>query len=55
MQDLIALLARRQTVIDPTLATFDFIRQKDGDLAAVYAAVADHIPPDVRRGRHVGA
>jgi len=37
-------------VIDPTLSTFDFIRQKDGDMSQVYAAVADNMPPDVRRG-----
>ena len=35
---------------DPTLATFNFIRQKDGVLSQEFAAVADHVPPDVRRG-----
>ena len=33
-RDFIALLASRQTVVDPTLATFDFMQQKDGDMAA---------------------
>ena len=55
MQDFIALLAQHKTVIDPTLATFDFIRQKDGEMSQAYAAVADHVPPDVRRGFCAGA
>ena len=50
VQDFIALLAQRKIVIDPTLATFDFIRQRDGELSQEFAAVADHVPPDVRRG-----
>ena len=54
VQDFIATLASRQTVIDPTLATFDFMQQRDGELAAAYAAIADHMPPDVRRGYFVG-
>ena len=45
----IALLAERKTVIDATLATFDFIRQPDGVVSQEFAAVADHVPPDVRR------
>ena len=55
VQDFIALLARRQTVIDPTLATFDFMQQRDGELSAAYAAIADHMPPDVRRSFYVGS
>jgi len=50
VQDYIAFLVQHKTVIDPTLSTFDFIRQKDGDIAQPYAAVADHMPPDVKRG-----
>jgi hypothetical protein len=45
----IELLADRGIVIDPTLATFNFIRQKDGEMSQQFAAVADHVPPDVRR------
>jgi hypothetical protein len=45
----IELLADRKIVIDPTLATFNFIRQKDGEMSQQFAAVADHVPPDVRR------
>ena len=55
VRDFIALLAAKQTVIDPTLATFDFMQQRDGELAAAYTAVADHLPPDVRRGLFVGS
>jgi hypothetical protein len=54
-RDFIAMLASRQTVVDPTLATFDFIQQKDGEMAAPYAAVADHLPPSVRRNLFVGS
>jgi len=54
VQDFIAFLVRHKTVIDPTLTTFDFIRQRDGDLTQAYAAVADHVPPDVQRNWHVG-
>src|SRR5262245_51178655 len=50
VQDFLALLARRQIVIDPTLATFNFVRQRDGVLSQEFAAVAEHVPPDVRRG-----
>ncbi len=50
VRDFIALLAERQVVIDSTLATFNFIRQAEGVLSQEFAAVADHVPPDVRRG-----
>jgi len=54
VQDFIALLVQHKTVIDPTLSTFDFIRQREGTLSQEFAAVADHVPPDVRRGFYVG-
>lgn len=54
VQDFIALLKARGTVVDPTVTTFDFIRQRPGQLSQAYAAVADHVPPDVRRGFSVG-
>ena len=50
VQDYIAFLAQHKTVIDPTLSFFDFVRQRDGDMSKAYAAVNDHMPPDVRRG-----
>ena len=55
VQDFIALLQAHQTVIDSTVATFDFFKQKDGDIAAPYAAVAEHMPPDIKRGFYVGS
>lgn len=54
MQDFIKLLVERKTVIDPTLATFDFIRQKDGEVSQAYAGVADHFPASVQRGFRSG-
>ena len=53
VQDFIALLAQHKTVVDPTLATFDFVRQRPGQLSQAFAAVADHLPPDVQRGLRV--
>lgn len=50
VQAFIAQLADRGVVVDATLATFDMIRQADGTLSQEFAAVADHVPPDVRRG-----
>jgi hypothetical protein len=50
VQDFIARLSRDQIAIDPTLATFDFIRQRPGEMSQVFAAVAEHMPPDVQRG-----
>ena len=55
VQDFIAMLAKRQTVVDSTIATFDFMQQRDGELSSPYAAIADHMPPDVRRGFSVGS
>jgi hypothetical protein len=55
VQDYIAMLAAKKIVIDPTLATFEFIRQRDGEMSVVVAAVADHLPPDVQRSRKVAS
>ncbi len=49
VRDFIALLARKRIGIDATLATFDFIKQRDGTLSEPYAAIAPHLPPDVQR------
>jgi hypothetical protein len=53
VRDFVALLLRRHTVIDPTLATFDFLRQREGVVSAQFAAVAEHLPPDIQRGLRV--
>jgi hypothetical protein len=50
VQDFIALLASKQVSIDPTLTTFDFIRHRDGQMSQAFGGVADHFPPDRRRG-----
>jgi hypothetical protein len=55
VQDYIAKLKARGVVIDPTLATFEFIRQRDGMVARPVLAVIDHLPPDVQRGRKQAA
>ena len=54
VQDFIRLLVEKKTVVDPTLATFDFLRQKDGTVSPAYAAVAGHFPPSVQRGFRSG-
>ncbi|RPE81861.1 amidohydrolase family protein [Vulcaniibacterium tengchongense] len=51
VQDFIASLAGKQVAIDPTLATFEFLHQRDGEMSPIVAAVADHLPPDVQRQR----
>jgi len=51
VQDFIALLAGHKTVLDPTLATFEFLHQRDGEMSPIVADIADHLPPDVQRGR----
>lgn len=53
VQDFIAMLAKKQIAIDPTLSTFEFIRQRAGQVAQSYAPVADHMPPDIQRGLKV--
>ncbi len=47
-------LKKKKVAIDPTLATFAFLKQKDGDLNEPFVAIADHMPPDVKRSFHVG-
>ncbi len=54
VKDFIARLAKQKTVIDPTLATFAFLKQKDGDINTPFAPIASHMPPDVQRNFHVG-
>jgi len=54
VQDFIATMKRKQIVLDETLATFAFLKQRDGDINEPYAPVAGHMPPDVKRGFAVG-
>jgi len=47
----IQLLRERGTVIDPTLVAFEgMLLARPGSLDPSYAAVADRVPPNVRRG-----
>lgn len=54
VRDFVALLKARGTVIDPTLTTFDFLRQRDGEFAPAYAAIADHLPATLQRSFRSG-
>lgn len=51
VQGFLKLLKERGTVSDPTLATFeDMILGRRGEVSPTYAAVADRLPAQVRRG-----
>ena len=49
VQDFIASLKANNVAVDPTLATFDYIRQRPGEISAVYATVIDHLPLELQR------
>lgn len=51
VRDFIAVMARKHIASDPTLATFEFIHQRDGQMSPIVGEVADHLPPDVTRSR----
>jgi hypothetical protein len=51
VQDFIATLAKKQIAIDPTLATFEFLHQRNGELSPIVAGIEGHLPPDVQRLR----
>ena len=55
VQAFIALLQQHKTVIDPTVAAFDFIQQQDGEMSAPFAAIAEHVPPDIKRYLYLGS
>jgi len=50
VREFIEALQARGTVIDPTLTTFDFLRQRDGELSPAYASIAAHLPASLQRG-----
>ena len=50
VQEFIEKLRNKNIIVDPTLATFDFIKQRNGEIADPYKTIADFMPPDVRRG-----
>lgn len=55
VRDFIQLLADRGIEVDPTVAIFDsMFRHRSGQIDPSYAAVADHLPPAVRRSMLAG-
>lgn len=49
IQAFIERLKTNNIVVDPTLATFDFIKQREGEIADPYKAIANNMPPDIMR------
>src|SRR5262249_51978980 len=49
VQDFIALLKQRGTVVDPTLVAFEDMGQRHGQTKKSYAAVASHLPISLQR------
>ena len=50
VRDFVALLKGKQTVIDPTLATFEgMFVQRQGEMNPSYAAIAAHLPAALQR------
>jgi Amidohydrolase family len=55
VQDFIALLKRRGTVVDLTLMTFQFLQQRDGEVPHEFAGLLAHLPPDVQRSSRLAS
>jgi hypothetical protein len=49
VQDFIASLKQNDVAVDPTLTTFDYIRQRPGEVSKAFEAVVDHMPLDLQR------
>jgi hypothetical protein len=45
----IKLMKDKGISVDPTLATFDFLKKVDGTVGDPWQAVVDHLPPDLQR------
>jgi hypothetical protein len=55
VRSFVRLLKDRNVVLDPTLAVFESLfNDRPGQVAPGYAAIADRLPPQVRRGFLVG-
>ena len=55
VDEFIALLDAEDTIVDPTVSIFDnMFRHRSGEISPAYAAIADHLPPNVRRGLLAG-
>ena len=49
VQDFIRLLKTHNVTVDPTLATFDFLKKTDGTVGEPWRAIVTHLPPDIQR------
>jgi hypothetical protein len=49
VQAFIKSLKDNDVAVDPTLATFDYIRQRPGEISKAYEAVFEHVPLDLQR------
>jgi len=49
VQDFIRLLKSNNVTVDPTLATFDFLKKTDGTVGEPWRAIVKHLPPDIQR------
>ena len=55
VRSFVRLLKDRNTVVDPTLTAFEgMFVDRPGKMSVSYAAIADRLPPQVRRGFLVG-
>ena len=52
---LIKLIKERNITVDPTLAGFDFLKQRDGEVAEPFRSIYDNMPVDIQRSFRVGA
>jgi imidazolonepropionase-like amidohydrolase len=54
MADFIKLIKDHNMSMDPTLATFDFLKKVDGTVGDPWKDIVDHLPPDLQRRYHTG-
>lgn len=52
IQDFIKLLKDKGLSVDPTLATFDFLKKVDGTVGDPWKDIVGHLPPDLQRRYH---
>ena len=51
VKDFLRLLRERGTVVDPTVSVFEgLFTDRPGQISNAYAAIADRLPPQIRRG-----
>ncbi len=52
VQKYIKLMKDKGISVDPTLATFDFLKKVDGTVGDPWKDIVDHLPPDLQRRYH---